>query len=277
MKKNLAPSNRHSRLASATLVVLGLLLFMFVTWRDYAEDARAPSENMSLGLGLGLGLDSAGSDPRAAAAPAADNALASALASASSVAAAAATQKTDESARNSLRVQEQISTIRGELSSAGSEKEREHVRATTILAPGNAAQRATGAVISNTVFSPERNLNEILNTSPVVLFVRSSQRDSQYLRSLLLREYEISPQIAVVDLDQHAYGDALQRHIRDTKMGRREDAPLPYLFVNGVSAIANSAQNKVRDAHVDGELLDQLRHLAAGKVLFQKVGAPSNN
>lgn len=269
MKKNIAPSNRHSRLASATLVVLGLLLFMFVTWRDYAEDARAPSENLS----LGLGLDSAGSDPRAAAAPAADNALASALASASSV--AAATQKTDESARNSLRVQEQISTIRGELSSAGSEKE--HVRATTILAPGNAAQRATGAVISNTVFSPERNLNEILNTSPVVLFVRSSQRDSQYLRSLLLREYEISPQIAVVDLDQHAYGDALQRHIRDTKMGRREDAPLPYLFVNGVSAIANSAQNKVREAHVDGELLDQLRHLAAGKVLFQKVGAPSNN
>ncbi|GMM58624.1 pheromone-regulated protein [Maudiozyma humilis] len=274
MKKNLAPSNRHSRLASATLVVLGLLLFMFVTWRDYAEDARAPSENLSLGLGLGLGLDSAGSDPRAAA-PAADNALASALASASSV--AAATQKTDESVRNSLRVQEQISTIRGELSSAGSEREKEHVRATTILAPGNAAQRATGAVISNTVFSPERNLNEILNTSPVVLFVRSSQRDSQYLRSLLLREYEISPQIAVVDLDQHAYGDALQRHIRDTKMGRREDAPLPYLFVNGVSAIANSAQNKVRDAHVDGELLDQLRHLAAGKVLFQKVGAPSNN
>lgn len=273
MKKNIAPSNRHSRLASATLVVLGLLLFMFVTWRDYAEDAHAPSENLSLGLGLGLDLDSAGSDPRAAAAPAADNALASALASASSV--AAATQKTDESARNSLRVQEQISTIRGELSSAGSEKE--HVRATTILAPGNAAQRATGAVISNTVFSPERNLNEILNTSPVVLFVRSSQRDSQYLRSLLLREYEISPQIAVVDLDQHAYGDALQRHIRDTKMGRREDAPLPYLFVNGVSAIANSAQNKVRDAHVDGELLDQLRHLAAGKVLFQKVGAPSNN
>ena len=273
MKKNIAPSNRHSRLASATLVVLGLLLCMFVTWRDYAEDARAPSDNLSLGLGLGLGLDSAGSDPRAAAAPAADNALASALASASSV--AAATQKTDESARNSLRVQEQISTIRGELSSAGSEKE--HVRATTILAPGNAAQRATGAVISNTVFSPERNLNEILNTSPVVLFVRSSQRDSQYLRSLLLREYEISPQIAVVDLDQHAYGDALQRHIRDTKMGRREDAPLPYLFVNGVSAIANSAQNKVREAHVDGELLDQLRHLAAGKVLFKKVGAPSNN
>lgn len=257
LHKNIKPTQRHSRLASATLVVLGLMLFMLVTWRDYAEDDSAGTKTKT----QSLGLDTPSSVHLSPDVPVVDIAgdTASHPPAASSVG--------DESARNSLRVQEQISTIRGELSSADAS-----ARPTGTAADNHGA-------IANTAFSPERNFKEILNTSPAVLFIRSSQRDSQYLRSLLLREYEISPQLAVVDLDQHANGDALQRHIRDTKMQqhRGKEHGLPYLFVNGVSAVSNSAQNAVRDAHVDGELIEILRHLAAGKVMFEKVGAPSNN
>ncbi|CAB4252884.1 similar to Saccharomyces cerevisiae YPL156C PRM4 Pheromone-regulated protein proposed to be involved in mating [Maudiozyma barnettii] len=250
--------SRHNRLTLATLVMLGIFAFLFFTWNDYSEDSTfgflqnekptntevEPSNYRADTTGITATVTNAG----------------------------LVTEDTygmgnkasqDESKLNSKKVEEQISTIRGEISNE---------KKTTILAP-----HASQTSLPSNIFNPETNFKEILNTSPVVLFIRSTEQDSQYLKNLLLKEYEISPQISIVDLDQHSNGDSLQDHIQSTKLSAAATQRLPYLFINSVSVINTNLKKDIKDLHSDGSLLQKFRHLASGNVLFEKMGLPSNS
>lgn len=134
-------------------------------------------------------------------------------------------------------------------------------------------------------FDPSINFKEILSTSPVVIFTKSSDLGSQYLKNLLTKEYQISPQVAVVELDKHAKGKELQDYIKLNKLtayksnlSPSDDIPeVPYLFINGVSIINKGLKDDIKKLHKDGSLLDKLRTFAGEKVMFEKANLPSNS
>lgn len=128
-------------------------------------------------------------------------------------------------------------------------------------------------------FLPDLAFKEIIGTSPVVLFVRLSELDSVYLRNLLAKEYEISPEPLIVDLDRHAHGADLDNYIKLQKLPRSAPSARPhppYLFVNGAPVLIRGVQD-VRQLHGRGLLLDKLRVASNGKVLVEKHNAPSNS
>ncbi|CUS20396.1 LAQU0S01e05666g1_1 [Lachancea quebecensis] len=129
-------------------------------------------------------------------------------------------------------------------------------------------------------FDPAINFQEILSASPVVLFVDSAQ-DSDRLRALLQRDYEVSPAPAVVDLEKHSRGAQLETYIRyyRTKPASATAVPRqpPYLFVNGNSVINSDFQTDIQDLHAQNELLAKLKTVAEGNVMFARNNAPSNS
>ncbi|KAG0670978.1 hypothetical protein C6P45_001485 [Maudiozyma exigua] len=262
--------SKHNRLVSATLVLLGIFTFLFLTWGDYSEDS-------SFGF---LQEKTDGSDSITKTQT--DSTINSNGLQYNTIDVSATSTNTglltedkynmnqndnnkgsqEESKLNSKKVEEQISTIRGEISNE---------RKTTILSP------TVPTSLTPKVFNPEFNFKEILNTSPVVLFIRSSEVDSQYLKKLLLNEYEISPQISIVDLDQHSNGDKLQDSIQTKKISASATQKVPFLFINSIPVISTNIQKDIKNLHSDGSLLQKFRHLANGKVLFEKMGLPSNS
>ncbi|SMN20568.1 similar to Saccharomyces cerevisiae YPL156C PRM4 Pheromone-regulated protein proposed to be involved in mating [Maudiozyma saulgeensis] len=250
--------SRHNRLITAALVMLGIFAFLFVTWNDYSEDStfgflqnEKPTNTEMETSNYHTGTSESTTTVTKVGLITEDKYSMGDKAS------------QDESKLNSKKVEEQISTIRGEIS---------HERKTTILSP-HTAQTS----LPSKIFNPEVNFKEILNTSPVVLFIRSTEQDSQYLKNLLLKEYEISPEISIVDLDQHSNGDKLQDYIQTTKLAATSTQKLPYLFINSVSVINTNIKKDIKDLHSDGSLLQNFRHLASGNVLFEKMGLPSNS
>lgn len=261
------PKSRHSRLASATIILLGLFTFLLLTWNDYSEadnvgflDNNDNNENniptnshndmSTLTSRIGKETNTVinnENNPNFVT----DKILLNDV----------SFDAHEESKLNSKKVEEQISTIRSEISNE---------RKTTVVAP-------TSTGITTKGFNPDYNFNEILNTSPVVLFIRSSNTDSQYLKNLLLKEYEISPEISIVDLDQHSHGDKLQEYILNQKLSIPSSNSVPYLFINSASVINTSIEKDIKKLHSDGSLLQKFRHLANGKVLFEKMGLPSNS
>ncbi|AGO11394.1 AaceriACR146Wp [[Ashbya] aceris (nom. inval.)] len=134
-------------------------------------------------------------------------------------------------------------------------------------------------------FRPAQNFHEIINTSPFVLFVKGTDEDSRYLRHLLVNEYEVTPEIAVVDLSKHRHSADLQKYIRQHKLG--EHHPLfqladttpdvPYLFIKGESVINTSVDKDIRELHERGELQSKLQFHAGNDAVITKRSPPSNS
>ena len=126
-------------------------------------------------------------------------------------------------------------------------------------------------------FNVQQHFTQIIHTSPVVLFMKSSQDDSRLMRDLLQKEYEISPEIAVVDLDKHTHGAALQDYIRLNKLDNRGTAyvKLPYLFIN--EQFVHVDVKNVKSLHKDGALLKTFKDAAGENVFWHKTGVPSNS
>lgn len=173
----------------------------------------------------------------------------------------------EEVESNSLKVEEQISTIIGEMNLMSATTTRTHQPEETS--------------IHQKSFDAEKNFKEIINTSPVVLFIRSSEPESNYLRGLLTKEYEMSPEMVVVDLDKHVQGHILQNYIKNNQLNNFANdngaTEVPYLFINGVSVINDGLKKDIVDLHSNNQLLTKLRTYSSDRVLFQKKGMPSNS
>lgn len=126
-------------------------------------------------------------------------------------------------------------------------------------------------------------LHEILNTSPVVIFGKKNEPDSEYLYNLLTKEYEVTPEPIFVDLDKHASGSMIQKYIQTKKIVRHKEVDesntmdIPYLFINGVSIINTGVATDIKKNHASNKLLDKLKALASDTVSFTRLESPSNN
>ncbi|CDO92891.1 unnamed protein product [Kluyveromyces dobzhanskii CBS 2104] len=134
-------------------------------------------------------------------------------------------------------------------------------------------------------FNPSLGFQEILTTSPVILFIKSSVQSSVDLKNILTLEYTFSPEVIVVDLDKHSHGESIQEYIQLNRLATykshyeesSKSPDVPYLFVNGVSLINKSLKSDLLNKHADGTLLSKLRYFADGKVSISKLDTPSNS
>ncbi|SCV05818.1 LANO_0H15852g1_1 [Lachancea nothofagi CBS 11611] len=192
---------------------------------------------------------------------------------------------------DSLRVEQIFSGIKLEIEDSGSSTSLRRASATRVA---SSAEVVKADVVHGSrnykpqspSFDPEVNFQEILSTSPVVIFI-DSKENSQLLRTLLQRHYEVSPPPVLVDLEKHSSGAQLESYIEDFKLERpdgtakktsaKSSHDAPYLFINGHSVINTDFQTDIQDLHVHNQLLDKLKSVAEGNVMFTRNNAPSNS
>lgn len=119
-------------------------------------------------------------------------------------------------------------------------------------------------------FDAAKVFKEILNVSPVVIFSKTYCPYSKALKSLLKNQYSISPEPAIVELDKHENGAALQLYIGELS-GRKT---VPNLFINGVS---RGGSDEMHSLHEKNALLDSLVEWGGKTISVDKVNAPSNS
>ena len=277
--KKRTSTKRSTRIISLTLVLLGIVSFLVLTWNDSLEfysNAAALNENSK--------NNKEESEKKFVyklpnLLKTADNFL------------------SKENELNFLKVKEEISHIQSEVEvdiPAPSSKVTSTFSPTSFHT-GDISARITTTTISpqssslimqkncdHKKFDPKTNFLDIIRTSPAVLLIKSSQTDSIFLKNLLQREFEISPELAIVDLEKHSHGYELEKYIKQNKLSIDPSAPLesiqsPYLFLNGISVINNGMVRDIIEPHSKGLLLSILKSEARGNLLVEKKDIPSNS
>lgn len=121
-----------------------------------------------------------------------------------------------------------------------------------------------------TEFDPAMEYSMILGISPVIVFSKSFCPYSTRLKELLAKEYTITPNYVVIELDKHKHGIALQKFV-ETKTGR---ATVPNLLINGKS---RGGFDDIKALHSKGELLKSLDKWGDGAFTIKQLEKPSNN
>ncbi|CCD27326.1 pheromone-regulated protein PRM4 NDAI_0K01350 [Naumovozyma dairenensis CBS 421] len=260
-------SRRNTRIISITVIlltVMGLLIF------EWSSDYTFESSLHSLGFPSLTSSSSSSSGNQ-------EEFIPSSLLS-KPVQESMKTDNPVEENDNLLKVWKEISDIKKELS------KDEHILKKNDGNDNSKKLKDSQNVhlLSSTSFNAEDNFKQILNTSPAVLFIKSSEWDSQYLKNLLSIEYEISPQLAIVDLEKHSNGNQLLNYIKKNKLlppsNKASSTPnLPYLFINGVSIINNGLSKDIKQLHSNGHLLNKLKSYSDGHIFFEKKNFPSNS
>lgn len=108
-------------------------------------------------------------------------------------------------------------------------------------------------------FNPEKEYQSILKLAPVIVFSKSYCPHSQFVKDLLQKEYAITPDLQIVELDKHPSGPELQAYVKQ-KTGR---GTVPNVIVAGKSL---GGGDEMRALHRDGELAETF-HEAGPKAL----------
>ncbi|QID88280.1 pheromone-regulated protein prm4 [Saccharomyces pastorianus] len=279
LKKH-ASSKKSTRIVSLTLIFLGIVSFLVFTWDDSLE-----FYNNATGLNDSNDSNEQGSAKR----------LIYKLPNLLKTADGLPDKKENE--LNILKVKEEISHIQSEVEvdipasafesttsslSTAFQKDVPAPRTATSTVPSSSSSIILKRNINQKKFDPKVSFLDIINTSPAVLFIMSSQTDSVFLRSLLQKELEISPELAIVDLEKHSHGYELEKYIKQNKLDIDPSTSLetihsPYLFLNGISVINNGIARDIIEPHSKGLLLSVLKSEARGNLLIEKKDIPSNS
>ncbi|CEP60137.1 pheromone-regulated protein PRM4 LALA0_S01e03862g [Lachancea lanzarotensis] len=268
-------SSKSSRAVTSAIGLLMLLAFVAYTSRDAVSKYGTKSQQNAAALLAG----------------AAGNRK---FTSESSVSTTSVLKETAAANLDDAKEVEQIfSDIKLEIGEAGSHTGHRRASATRVASPGEIVQSEVVHGPRNykpgdASFDPVLNFHEILNASPVVVFVNSNE-ESQQLRMLLQNHYEISPPPVVVDLEKHSKGAQLESFIENHKLERftndeeteeslsSDTHDAPYLFINGQSVINRSFRSDIHNLHIHSTLLEKLRSVADGNVMIHRNNVPSNS
>ncbi|CAI4053053.1 hypothetical protein SKDZ_16G1190 [Saccharomyces kudriavzevii ZP591] len=274
-------TKRITRIISLTLVLVGIVSFLVLTWDDSLE-----FYNNATGLNESNDKNEEESGKK----------LQYKLPNLLEIADGFLDSKENE--LNFLKVKEEISHIQSEVEvdipapasendlsfSSTSFRTDEIVTstATSKISPSSSSSMASKKNDGQKEFDPKVSFLDIISTSPAVLFIKSSQMDSIFLKNLLQREFEISPELATVDLEKHSHGYQLEKYIKQNKLSINPSTALesihsPYLFLNGVSVINNGMAKDIIEPHSEGLLLSVLKSEARGNLLVEKKDIPSNS
>lgn len=121
----------------------------------------------------------------------------------------------------------------------------------------------------------ECQFKDILSSSPVILFVTSSESESFHLLNILTSEFEIYPEMWIIDLDKMKDDGKLLNHLKDTITSQMDS--IPFLFINGTPVLTKNDLNEdIKENEKQSQLSDKLQSLANGNVIITKKSAPSN-
>ncbi|EJS41404.1 prm4p [Saccharomyces arboricola H-6] len=279
LKKH-TPTKRNTRIVSLTLVLLGIVSFLVLTWDDSLE-----LYSNATGFNNSGDKNEKESEKR----------LMYKLPNLLKTTEGFLDNKENE--LNIMRVKEEISHIQSEVEvdiPASTSDSKLEVSSTSFQT-GNIVTKTITSTVgpspssvvskkkeNHKKFDPKVSFLDIIRTSPAVMFIKSSQMDSVFLKSLLQKEFEISPELAIVDLEKHCNGYELEKYIKQNKLNRDPDTALesihsPYLFLNGVSIINNGIATDIIEPHSKGLLLHVLKSEARGNLLVEKKDTPSNS
>lgn len=270
------PTNKIARIISTSFVIISLLCFLLYTWNDYTESANTLVKNITKQTILSQNDYNYNSIS-------ATDTIKTSVRVTTTIQPSVITDLNNEAQQNYLKVKEQISSMRKEIE-AETSKMRRPMGNNKHNNPNHHILSYSSDSWSNydDSFDPMKSLHQILNTSPVVLFIDSTSLDiewtnSNLLKNILLNNYEISPELVVVDLNKHTNGHILQEYIETYKLNGDENPQLPYLFINSRSVLNKDCKQHLLEYHESNKLLNRFKKFADGKVIFDKLELPSNS
>lgn len=128
------------------------------------------------------------------------------------------------------------------------------------------AERQGPSIDKGGSFNPKKEYENILSKNPVVIFSKSYCPFSKKLKTLLEKEYNISPPPMIVELDQHGNGKELQGHV-GKETGR---FTVPNFIVHGES---KGGADDILALHENDELVDLFHSWSKGAAKIKKLGA----
>lgn len=120
-------------------------------------------------------------------------------------------------------------------------------------------------------FDPVKELIEIRSIAPMVVFSKTYCPYSKQLKKLLTENYEITPEISIVELDKHKYGKILQEHLG--KISGRKTVPNVLI---GTSNESKGGCDDFQNLHESGKLASLLNEWGNKKLSVKKLETPSN-
>lgn len=120
-------------------------------------------------------------------------------------------------------------------------------------------------------FNPEKALNQLRNTSPIVVFSKSYCPFSKKLKIILSSEFEITPDPAIVELDMHPHGAEFQQYVG--KISGRHTVPN---VIVGESFESRGGCDTFEQLQREGQLLSLLRAWVGRMAIIKRKETPSN-
>ncbi|KAK5780000.1 uncharacterized protein PWA37_001626 [Arxiozyma heterogenica] len=272
---NKKPSNKLTRVISCSFVIIGLLCFLLYTWNDYIE-TTAVFGNKANKLSVPSQNENANQETISITDRIESRTRITTTIKPTVTTPSSPTTYNNEAQENYLKVKEQISSMRKKI-----EVETTSMKKSTTNSNNHVSSYSLDAT-SKGSFNPMKALHQILNTSPVVLFIDATSmgdelNKSNLLKNILLNNYEISPELVIVDLNKHTNGNLLQDYIKAYKLNDDDDTQLPYLFINSRSVLNKTYKQHLLEYHASNKLLNRFKKFAEGKVIFDKLELPSNS
>lgn len=118
----------------------------------------------------------------------------------------------------------------------------------------------------------------IIDISSLVLFFKSSNKISLKIKNIILNEYEIYPEITIVDFDKYFNKDELKSYVQERiRSDLTSISNSTYLFLKGTPIIYNELEDKFLELHSKNFFAKRIKEMSKGSVLFNKIYLPSNN
>lgn len=157
-----------------------------------------------------------------------------------------------------------------------------HILSEVDLQVGSANKETVEETDDLEVLKPKGNIVEsefqkIINISPLVLFYESSHEMGVKIKTILMNEYDIYPEMTVVDLDKYFDKESLLKSIRQKTYGNKSPLHSTYLFLKGKPIVDGDLESQFMELHSKDHLMGKVNKLGKDMIIFQKIGLPSNN
>lgn len=123
----------------------------------------------------------------------------------------------------------------------------------------------------------DSEFNKIINISPLVLFYESSHEMGVKIKTILMNEYNIYPEMTIVDLDKYFDKESLLKHIKQRTYVNKSPLHSTYLFLKGKPVIDDDLEDQFMELHSKDHLMGKVNKLGKDAIIFEKIGLPSNN
>lgn len=118
----------------------------------------------------------------------------------------------------------------------------------------------------------------IIDISPLVLFFESSNKNSLKIKNIILNEYEVYPEITIVDFDKYFNKDELKSYVQESiHLNPTGISNSTYLFLKRTPIIYHELEDKFLELHSKNFFAEKIKKICKGSILFNKIYLPSNN